>query len=60
MSVRATMNVPDFAAEMGISRTHAYALVKRGEIESIRLGQRVVIPRRVLDELLARRDRRDQ
>jgi excisionase family DNA binding protein len=41
------------AAEMpGTSRNYCYELVKRGLIPSIRLGNRIVIPRAALEEML--------
>jgi excisionase family DNA binding protein len=46
--------VPEAAELLGISRAHAYDCVRSGEIPSITLGRRVVIPRRAIDELLAR------
>lgn len=39
-----TISAPRCAAVLGISRRHAYAAVERGEIPSIRVGERIVIP----------------
>lgn len=39
-----TIDVPRAAAIVGISRRHAYAAVERGELPSIRIGGRIVIP----------------
>ena len=41
---RLTISVEDAAAMLGISRAFAYDLVRRGQIPSLRLGRRVVIP----------------
>lgn len=49
----ATMTVTQAATVLGISRSSAYECVRLGTIPSIRLGRRIVIPRRSLDELLA-------
>jgi len=49
----ATMTVTQAATMLGISRSSAYECVRLGTIPSIRLGRRIVIPRRSLDELLA-------
>ena len=49
---RATVTVEEAAEVLGISRGLAYELVRRGELPSLRLGHRVVIPLRVVDELL--------
>lgn len=46
------MSVAEAAMILGISRAHAYDCVRSGELPSITLGRRVVISRRVLDELL--------
>ena len=37
---------------LGISRSLAYELVRRGEIPSLRLGRRIVVPVRALEELV--------
>jgi len=49
----ATMTVSQAATVLGISRSSAYECVRLGSIPSIRLGRRIVIPRRAVDELLA-------
>ena len=53
MDDRLALSVEDAARLLGISRTLAYESVARGELPSIRLGKRIVVPRRALDELLA-------
>lgn len=50
---RQTLSVAEAAEVLGISRAHAYDCVRSGELPSITLGRRVVIPRRALEELLA-------
>ena len=47
-----TLTVDQAASLLGISRGLAYELVARGELRSVRLGRRIVVPRRVVDELL--------
>jgi len=49
---RATYTVDEVARILGISRTTAYESVRRGEIPARRFGRRVVVPARVIDELL--------
>ena len=44
--------VTQTASLLGISRTHAYELVSRGDLAHVRLGRRIVIPRRALERLL--------
>jgi excisionase family DNA binding protein len=46
------LTVTEVAAALGISRAHAYGLVARGELPSLRLGRRIVVPRRELNLLL--------
>ena len=45
-------SVPEAARLLGISRTHAYGLVARGELVHVRLGRRIVVPRHAIDALL--------
>lgn len=42
------MSVEEAAVLLGISRGLAYELVRRGELPSLRLGRRLVVPRRRL------------
>ncbi len=41
---RLCVSVPEAARMLGISRNNCYELVKRGELPSIRLGNRILIP----------------
>lgn len=50
---RMTLSVEEAAGVLGISRALAYELVRRGELPRLRLGRRVVVPRRALEELVA-------
>jgi excisionase family DNA binding protein len=52
-SAALTMTVSQTASVLGISRSSAYECVRYGSIPSIRLGRRIVVPRRAIDELLA-------
>lgn len=45
-------SVMQTAALLGISRTHAYELVARGDLAHVRLGRRIVVPRQSLERLL--------
>jgi excisionase family DNA binding protein len=47
-----TLTVPEAAEMLGISRALAYELVGRNELPALRLGRRLVIPRRVIEDLL--------
>jgi excisionase family DNA binding protein len=46
------LTVPDAARLLGISRTHAYELVARGELTHVRLGRRIVIPKHAIETML--------
>ena len=49
---RLSLTVMEAAEVLGISRTLAYELVARGELPSLRMGRRIVVPRRALEALL--------
>ena len=49
---RLVLTVTEAAVALGISRTHAYDLIARGELPSLRLGRRIVVPRRGLERLV--------
>lgn len=48
-----TLTVEQAAKVLGIGRSTAYELVHTGDIPSLRLGRRIVVPRASLAELLA-------
>ena len=52
MTERMTFDVDETAKILGLSRNAAYAAVATGEIPSVRLGRRIVIPRIALERLL--------
>ena len=49
-----TFSVHEAAAALGISRTKAYEAIRAGQLQSIRLGRRVLIPSHALSEFLGR------
>lgn len=49
---RLTVSVEEAAEILGISRALAYSLVARQQLPSLKLGRRVVVPRRALDRML--------
>ena len=56
---RAVYTVPEVAAILGLSERLAYEMVRTGQIPSLRLGRRkVVVPKRVIEEMLAPTDAR--
>jgi excisionase family DNA binding protein len=49
---RLTFTVEEAGAALGISRALAYELVARGQLPSLRLGRRIVVPRRALQAMV--------
>ena len=47
-----TVSVEHAAAQLGIGRSLAYELVRRGELPSIALGGRRVVPKAAVERLL--------
>jgi excisionase family DNA binding protein len=54
LTERLALSVEEAGALLGISRDLAYDLVARRELPSVRLGRRLVVPRRALEAALAR------
>lgn len=50
---RLTLSVEEAADALGISRALAYEAVQRGEIPSVRIGKRILIPKACLNNLLS-------
>jgi excisionase family DNA binding protein len=46
------LSVASASKALGISRAHAYELIARCELPSIKLGRRIVVPRSKLAELV--------
>ena len=53
--MRKTLDVSDVAEILGISRAAAYTAIKRGEIASVRVGGRILVPCDAVDILLGKR-----
>jgi excisionase family DNA binding protein len=51
-SERETLTVEEAAVKLGIGRNSAYEGIRSGEIPSVRIGKRIVVPMRALDRLL--------
>ena len=56
LPARLTLTVEEAAATLGISRAFAYEAVRRGEIPSIRIGRRILVPFAALGRLLSATD----
>lgn len=50
---RATITVEEAARILGISRGSAYEAVRRGDIPTIRIGKRLIVPVAALERMLA-------
>ena len=46
------VSVPEAGRLLGLSRSSAYEAVKRGDIPSVRIGGRVLVPLHRLEELV--------
>jgi excisionase family DNA binding protein len=49
---RATYSVEEAADILGIGRATAYAAARRGDLPTIKIGKRILVPRVALDRLL--------
>lgn len=52
MTEKLTYTVEEAGHRLGISRGLAYTLVKTGQIPSLQLGRRIVVPKAALDRML--------
>jgi excisionase family DNA binding protein len=50
---RETATVPEAAKRLGIGRNQAYEAAARGDIPTIRIGKRILVPLAALDRMLA-------
>ena len=50
---RLTCTVDEAAALLGISRGKAYQCVREGQLRSVHIGRRILVPLDAVDELLA-------
>jgi excisionase family DNA binding protein len=58
---RILLSVPEAARLVGISKTHAWEQVRRGDWPSLRIGKNVRVPRAFLEDLArGARPQRDQ
>lgn len=51
-----TLSIAEAAKLLGVGRNQAYEAARRGEIPTIRIGNRILVPRAALDRLLAGRE----
>jgi len=55
-TTRLTHTVEEAGKLLGLSRNSAYALARTGELPTIRLGKRLLVPKAALERLLASAD----
>ena len=51
--VRRTLSIEEAAAELGIGRNGAYEAARAGQLPTIKIGRRLLVPRAALDRLLS-------
>ena len=49
---RKTLTIPEAAKALGIGRNAGYEAARRGEIPTIRIGKRLLVPRAALERML--------
>lgn len=57
ISPKQTLTVEEAGRLLGIGRGLAYEAARRGDIPTLRIGRRLVVPRAALDSLLSDPDR---
>lgn len=53
MEEKACLSVADVAKTLSLGVTYTRRLINRGDIKSVRVGKRVLVPRQCLDEYLS-------
>jgi len=53
-SERMTMTITEAASRLGISRNMGYEAARSGQIPTIRIGRRLLVPKRAFEQLLAK------
>jgi hypothetical protein len=53
---RLTYEVPEAGAKAGLGRNASYAAAHRGEMPTIKLGNRLLVPKKKWDAILAGED----
>lgn len=52
LAEKLTLSVPEAARRLGIGKNLAYEAIQRGEIPSIRVGHRLLVPVAALEQLM--------
>jgi excisionase family DNA binding protein len=48
------ISITEAGTQLGLNRTAAYLAAARGDIPTIRIGRRILVPRHAIDELIER------
>jgi excisionase family DNA binding protein len=49
---RTTLTIEEAAEILGLSRTSAYEAANKGDLPTIRVGRRLIVPRHALEKML--------
>jgi excisionase family DNA binding protein len=52
MSTKKTLTIPEAGKELGIGRAAAYEAARRGQIPTIRIGRKLLVPLGALERML--------
>ena len=52
MGERLTVTIDEAAALLGIGRNGAYEAARKGEIPTLKIGKRILVPKAALDRML--------
>ena len=53
LAEKLTISVPEAARRLGIGKNLAYEAIQRGELPSVKVGGRILVPLAALEKLLA-------
>lgn len=54
MVERKTQRVVEVAQQLGIGRGSCYTLIRSGELRSVRVGRRILVPKDAVQEFLSK------
>ena len=60
MGEKKVMTIIEAAKELGISKGSAYEAARSGQIPTIRIGRRLIVPRVAFDKMLAQAGERQE
>ena len=56
LAEKLTLNADECAALLGVSRSTVWEAIWRGQLRSVKIGRRVLIPRQALQEFLGNQE----